>query len=113
MRKCLFKPIDWADNNFRRNVSLFWIEFWWQMGLNIIPFKLSFKYVDFFYRGADMFYIFPWARKSGKRFCSIVDWLYFDSFEEYHQEIEKQDKELKELNKKWESNQKEEITLEF
>jgi hypothetical protein len=106
VRKPLFSQIDWSDNDFRRNMSLFWIEFWWQMGLNIIPFKLSFKYVDFFYRGADMFYIFPWARRGAKKFYSVVDWLPFDTFEEYHFEMKRQDKELEELNKKWQETQK-------
>lgn len=106
MRKPLFSQIDWADKNFRRNAALFWAEFWWQMGANIFPIGISLKYVDFFYHGAEMFYIFPWARRGAKKFYSVVDWLPFNTFEEYHLEIAKQDAELEILNKKCESAQK-------
>ncbi len=101
MRKPLFPQIDWADKNFRRNILLFWTEFWWMMGLNVFVTGISFEYVDFFYYGAEMFYIFPWAKKSGKKFYSVVDWVAFDTFEEYHWEIKNQDEELEELNEKW------------
>lgn len=53
-----------------------------------------------------MFYIFPWARKGSKRFCSPVDWISFDSFEEYHREMKIMDDQLEEYNKKWEAAQK-------
>lgn len=105
MRKPLFQPIDWADKNFRRNIRFFWAEFWHAMGADVIITGISRKYIDFLYFGAEMFYIFPWARarKESKRFYSIIDWVAFNTFDEYHAEIAAINKDLWECNKRWES----------
>ena len=108
MRKPIFEPIDWSDKrNFRAHCFRFWIDFWWTSGFNVFPLGISWKYFDFWYHGTGMFYIFPWARKGSKKFCSPVDWISFDTFEEYHRELKIMDSYLEDLDKKREAEQKE------
>lgn len=83
MRKPIYTNFNWADKRNRKaHLHRAWVNFWWQLGFNMIFAGADRVGIDFWRKGETVCWLWSWARKTGAQWLSLGCEGSFNSLQE-------------------------------